>query len=77
MEFFYNNWEFVAGIVFSILSFFIPGVRAVMSVVLRTALSKSVLERLAVEILDHLAKKTKSKVDDTIVAALKAKLGID
>jgi len=74
MEFIYNNWEFAAGIVFSVLSFFIPGVRTIMSQILRAALSKTVLERLAVEILEHLSKKTKSKVDDAIVAALKAKL---
>jgi len=75
LDFLYDNWYWVATIIGLPVGFYIPGVRALLKQVLKAALSKAVLEQLALEVLEYLASKTKSKVDDKIVNALKKQLG--
>ncbi len=73
MSFIKDSWKLIFGVLAFIAGgFYVPGVRRILFIALKAAISKKVLKELFFEAADRYAKSTKNtKVDDVWVAKMR------
>ena len=65
MDFLADKWQWIVGTLAVVFGgFFVPGLRALLMLALKTFLSEAVLKRIFVEIAGKLVKSTKTQIDD-------------
>ena len=75
IDFIQTNWAIVISIIALVVGgFYIPGLRSIWVVALRTMLSEKVLIRVFLTIAEKLVKSTKNPLDDIWFEELKKKL---
>ena len=75
MEFLADKWQWVVGTLVVVFGgFWVPGLRTLIMLALKTLVSEAVLKRIFLEIAEKLVKSTKTKIDDIWLEELKKKL---
>ena len=73
-----DNWQWLAGALGALVSFFVPGTRSawnvVFRVIVRTVLTKKAIIKLVVSLIDPVVKNSKTKIDDALWVDIKGAL---
>jgi len=76
MDFLTSNWQVLSIVILAVLSFFFPGVRIAFMKIAQKAFTTRAVESIVIVLLESLAKRTKSKADDNLIAYIKKQLGL-
>lgn len=75
MGYLQDSWKTIVGMLIVVFgAFWIPGLRTLMVLALKTLVSEAVLKKIFIEIAERLVASTKTKVDDTWLAEIKKQL---
>ncbi len=75
MDFLADKWQWIVGTLVVVFGgLWVPGLRTLVMIALKTLVSEAVLKRIFLEIAGKLVKSTKTQIDDIWLEELKKRL---